>query len=323
MQDIYKNRLLPSAETSFKMKQGDGKYFPSEKLIKAIELATLLNKPLLIAGEPGTGKTDAAHHIAEHFGLGDLLIYNTQTSSSAQDLLYRYNSLAHFQYSRSNTELLSAHKLIEKSFITYNPLGEAIKASADKKRRVVLIDEIDKAPRDLPNDMLDIIENMRFKIDELKINKKENEADISEIVGDDNYKPIVILTTNSEKSLPEPFLRRCIFFYINFEEVDLLTILKNKLSDIQYSDEQWNIIIRYFKLVREELRGKKPATAELIMWTWVLNKYEISPEMLNESSKISKPDYLKNSYSVLIKDNDDWQRIINLEDDYFVKKMKL
>lgn len=322
---IYDKGELPKFEETYNVQQGDGKYFPSEKLKKAIELALWLNKPLLIAGEPGTGKTDAAYHIAQHF-LGKKekpLVFNTQTTSTAKDLLYTYNSLAHFQYSRNEkADILGAQDLLDKKYITYNPLGEAIINSKKGIRNVVLIDEIDKAPRDLPNDMLDILENMRFTVDELKINKKEKEPDISVIEGKKNNKPIVILTTNSEKTLPEPFLRRCIFFYINFDEVDLETILNNKL-DFKYTPTQWKTIIKYFKLLRKELTGKKPATAELIMWAWILRKYEITPEMLNGTKEIgNKAELLKSSYSVLIKDNTDWQTINNKEIDFIAKKMK-
>lgn len=325
MQDIYKSKKLPLFDETYKVAQGDGKYYPSDKLIKAIELALLLNKPLLIAGEPGTGKTDAAYHIAQHF-LGEEekpLVFNTKTTSTAKDLLYTYNSLAHFQHGRQErAEILGAQDLLDKNFITFNPLGEAIRNSKKGKRNVVLIDEIDKAPRDLPNDMLDILENLRFRVDELKIHKQKDEEDISEIEGEKEHKPIVILTTNSEKTLPEPFLRRCIFFYINFEEVDLETILKNKLN-FDYTDAQWKIIIDYFNLIRSELSGKKPATAELIMWAWILHKYEILPEMLNGTKEIgNKAELLKNSYSVLVKDNTDWQTINNKEIDFIAKKIK-
>jgi len=325
MINIYKKGELPKFEETYKVQQGDGKYFPPEKLIKAVELALLLNKPLLIAGEPGTGKTDAAYHIAKHFeGVEDKpLVFNTQTTSTAKDLLYTYNSLAHFQYSRNDkADTLGAQDLLDKNYITYNPLGEAISNSKKGIRNVVLIDEIDKAPRDLPNDMLDILENMRFTVDELKIHKKKDEPDISDIIGKDEFKPIVILTTNSEKTLPEPFLRRCIFFYINFDEIDLKVILKNKLN-FDYSDAQWDFLIGYFYLLRAELTGKKPATAELIMWAWILHKYEITPEMLNGTKEIgNKAELLKSSYSVLIKDNTDWQALNNKEIDFVAKKMK-
>lgn len=327
MKEFYNSGQLPSSEEGFsffekkekekRKEKGETNYFPSDDLKKAIDVALLLNKPLLIAGLPGTGKTALAAHLTELFDLGEPLVFHTKTTSTAKDLLYTYNALGHFQYSRNQkNEVLSA-KEIDDKFIHYEALGKAIKASANgknEKRKLVLIDEIDKAPRDLPNDLLDIIDNMRFKVDELHINKNkgEKEADISEIKGNEDFKPILILTSNSEKSLPEPFLRRCVFFYIDFpEQKQLRKILRAKLN-FGYDDSQWNVIIDYFNKIKEEIRGKEPATAELIMWAWLLKQKGISPEMLHGTEDMDgdKKQDLKASFSVLIKDNEDWKSIL-------------
>ena len=112
MQDFYQDKKLPKNDICFNIKQGDGKYIPSDDLQKAVNVALLLNKPLLITGLPGTGKTDLAFHIANRFSLGEPLVFHTKTTSVANDMLYQYNSLAHFQQSqKKDSKILEPTKL--------------------------------------------------------------------------------------------------------------------------------------------------------------------------------------------------------------------
>lgn len=270
-------------------------YIPSEGLENAVNVALALGHPLLVTGEPGTGKTRLADHIAWVFNLGDAIVFNAQTTSSAKDLFYKYDALGHFQYSQTSKELLSPEQ-VEEKFIEYQGLGKAIK---EKKRCVVLIDEIDKAPRDLPNDVLAALEKLEFKVSEIG---KTYHADKSQT-------PIIVMTSNSEKNLPEAFLRRVTYFHIPFPKANmLLDILQAKTYDLE--DTDLNAAIQHFENIREERKTKlkkKPATAELIYWVLLLQKLNFNCTQLEDLDSLSGADKknLEISYSVLAKNKED------------------
>lgn len=266
---------------------------PSQGLIDAVNVALALGLPLLLTGEPGTGKTQLAHHIAWIFKLGKPLIFNAQTSSTVKDIFYKYDALGHFQYSQTNSEVLSP-EAIENRFVTYHSLGKAIK---ENKRFVVLMDEIDKAPRDLPNDILAALEDLAFDVSEIGKSYQASEAN----------KPIIIMTSNSEKNLPDAFLRRVAFYHIPFPDAtQLLEILKTKTSGL--STANLSAIITHFENIRAtaDLR-KKPATAELIHWALLLQKLKFDTNKLNSSEKLSEKEreQLLISYAVLAKTKED------------------
>ncbi len=271
-------------------------YLPSEDLIQAVNVALNVGQPLLLTGEPGTGKTQLAHHIAWYFKLGKPEVFNAQTTSSVRDLFYRYDALSHFQYSQTQAEPLSPDQ-VEARFIKYQGLGKAIK---ENRRMVVLIDEIDKAPRDLPNDILAALEDLEFDVPE--IDKPSYKA------AQEN-RPVIILTSNSEKNLPEPFLRRVTYYHIPFPSPEmLLEILKNKVEAFGAAEIQ--PLIRHFELIRKGRRvklKKNPATAELIYWAMLLQRMDLDTRKIDSLDSLSpeEQDKLKTSYSVLAKNKED------------------
>jgi MoxR-like ATPase len=285
-------------------------YLPSDGLVDAVNVALTLGQPLMLTGEPGTGKTQLAFHIAHFFDLGKPLRYNAQTTSTATDLFYTYDALGHFQYNQNNDKVLTNDELEEK-FIHYNALGVAIIAN---ERKLVLIDEIDKAPRDLPNNVLAAIEDLEFTVPQINKTYKANKKE----------RPIIIITSNSEKNLPDAFLRRVVYFHIDFPEATtLLSILALKSLDFNdlkgKSDsemEQTKVgeqqrltpLVSHFEHVRNDFKLKKlPATAELIFWMQFLQKSSFDVANFADLNGLSEKDRktLLTSYSVLAKNKDD------------------
>ena len=241
---------------------GSKDYVASEELMAAVDIAIALEKPLLIKGEPGTGKTMLAEAISQSMGK-DLYIWNIKSTTKAQDGLYVYDTIQRLNDSQFGEEGVDdiAH------YIKLGKLGEAFKAD---KQVILLIDEIDKADLEFPNDLLWELDKMEFYIHETRETIKAKE------------RPIVIITSNAEKELPDAFLRRCIFHYITFPDRDQMTeivhahfenleenVLKNALDTFYW--------IRSIKDVR-----KKPSTSELIDWIRALTISGIDPEHLRE-----------------------------------------
>ena len=295
-------------------------YIPADGLVEAMDVAMLLGQPLLLTGDPGTGKTRAAYWLAGQLECEPVLRYDVKSTSSGTDLLYQFDEVLRFRDStRQKIEPLIR-------YLRFNALGEAILraaggdavlatmtgeplegetlarqhstlvdafgpdlakgpitvgmllpddagfASAEPQHRVVLIDELDKAPRDTPNDLLAEIEDMGFRIPELGISVQASAA---------GFRPVVVITSNSEKSLPDPFLRRCAYFDIPFPrrydktrdkawpgDGTLEQIVEGRLATFEGGGQALEQSLDLFQRLRGTNSGirKAPGTAELLAW---------------------------------------------------------
>lgn len=288
-------------------------YVLSQELADAVQVALTLEQPLLITGEPGTGKTRLADRVAYDLHQADNsfretpLRYTAQTTSSAQDLLYRYDTLRHFHdVNLRQAEKKGAPPISD--YIQLEALGEAIArtrpdeagaylpAGTEAQSSVVLIDEVDKAPRDFPNNLL-------LQLDEFTFGIKEDPGQEFRLGQDKRV--VVILTSNSEKSLPEAFLRRCVFFNIPFPDKEhLLQIVRARLGqDSQYASDE---LIQFFLQLRNKAKRKAPATAELLAWLRILELHQFLGEAVDfRSLSGSQREILRLSLSVLAKTRDD------------------
>jgi MoxR-like ATPase len=232
---------------------GTDRYIASEELRHAVNVAVALARPLLVRGEPGTGKTLLAENLASALHL-PLIRWHVKSTTKAKDGLYVYDTVARLHDSRFGD---GADVRDIARYIKLGPLGEALAAPS---RVVLLIDEIDKADLEFPNDLLHELDVMRFKIDET--GKEISAAE----------RPVVVITSNNEKELPDAFLRRCVFHYIQFPNRELMTeIVRVHHPDI--TDRVLDNALEVFFGLRATPRlRKKPSTSELIDWICALKK---------------------------------------------------
>jgi MoxR-like ATPase len=282
---IQKTREIPIPEDQLELPafQRDEEIHPQDYimydgLMQAVNVALLMGQPLLLTGEPGSGKTCLAERVAWELGLLPVLTFATKSTSQAKDLFYTYDYLARFHAANSQGDVSP------KGFITFHALGEAIirgnpKEKVEKflppgfvhqsrKRSVVLIDEIDKAPRDFPNDILNEIERLKFCIPEIDPNDP--------ICTDAAHAPLIFITSNSEKLLPRPFLRRCVYYHIEFpgekrlQEIVHRRLLRmpSRMNRASSPDDTFiaNAVDLFTGIRKQMSEETRPATAELILW---------------------------------------------------------
>ncbi|BDN93304.1 ATPase AAA [Aeromonas caviae] len=239
---------------------GSDRYLASQALKMAVDAAIVLEKPLLIKGEPGTGKTVLAEAVAESLG-AELISWHIKSTTKAQQGLYEYDAVARLRDSQlGDPRVEDIHHYIRR--------GKLWQAFAADRRPVLLIDEIDKADIEFPNDLLLELDRMEFDVYETGERIKARQ------------RPVVIITSNNEKELPDAFLRRCFFHYIRFpDKAEMQAIVKLHYPNLKERllDEAMTL---FFELRAVEGLRKKPSTSELLDWIRLLLADDIAPEAL-------------------------------------------
>jgi len=273
------------------------RFVPGEQLDTAINTAIAVGEPLLITGEPGTGKTQTAYYAAYKLDIEPVIHFQVKSDSTAHDLLYHFDTVRYFHDANlRNFERHSYPELDKNNYVEPRVLWQAfIQAKEKGVPQVVLIDEIDKAPRDFPNDLLHELDKMEFVV-------KETGDNIS---APRHLRPIVFITSNSERRLPEPFLRRCVYHHIHFDDRIIekaVAVRKDEFGNL--SEEFLKMAIQRFLTLRNRALRKRPATSELLVWLQVLNlDTRIDFKRLDE--ELSKLPYL----GVLLKDHQDIEEL--------------
>ena len=259
---------------------GTSDYVSTLDLTVAVNASINLERPLLVKGEPGTGKTELARQVANSLKL-EIIEWNIKSTTKAQQGLYEYDAVSRLRDSQMGEKIKDVSKYIKKWKIWH--------AFETKKKSVLLIDEIDKADIEFPNDLLQELDKMEFYVYET-----------GQTIKADN-RPIVIITSNNEKELPEAFLRRCFFHYIKFPEIDTL----KKIVNVHFPKIKKTLLDSALKTFFEirEIPGlkKKPSTSEALDWIKLLLIEDLDPsDLKTQSNKL-----LPKLYGALIKNEQD------------------
>ena len=259
---------------------GTSDYVSTLDLTVAVNASINLERPLLVKGEPGTGKTELARQVANSLKL-EIIEWNIKSTTKAQQGLYEYDAVSRLRDSQMGEKIKDVSKYIKK--------GKIWNAFETKKKSVLLIDEIDKADIEFPNDLLQELDKMEFYVYET-----------GQTIKADN-RPIVIITSNNEKELPEAFLRRCFFHYIKFPEIDTL----KKIVNVHFPKIKKTLLDSALKTFFEirEVPGlkKKPSTSEALDWIKLLLIEDLDPsDLKTQSNKL-----LPKLYGALSKNEQD------------------
>ena len=243
--------------------EGTDNYVATNDLKMAVNAAITLERPLLIKGEPGTGKTVLAHEIAKSLGV-PLIEWNVKSTTKAQQGLYEYDAVARLRDSQLGD--VRVHDI--KNYINKGKVWEAFESDI---RPILLIDEIDKADIEFPNDLLHELDKMSFSVYETGETSTAKQ------------RPIIIITSNNEKDLPDAFLRRCFFHYIQFPDEETMSdIVKVHFPDLKQRMLS-AALKRFFEVRAMPGLKKKPSTSELLDWLKLLLVEDIDPETIKEA----------------------------------------
>ncbi len=267
--------------------QGAGKYVLDQELASIVNISIKLEMPLLLKGEPGTGKTMLAHSISESLAM-PLIILNVKSSMKLIEALYQYDTLTRLNDSRFGDSKRDVSNIDE--YIKMGKIGQAFCAD---KRTVLLIDEIDKADTDFQDDMLDVLDQMQFDIIETDKTIKAR------------HRPVIIITSNAKKDLSDPFLGRCNFHHIAFPDPKMMRKIINVHFEGIDTKLAENAIDAFYVMREVDSIEKKPATRELINWIRALNA---DPDFRAKDLITNQLPYL----GVLFKKSPDYERVKNI-----------
>ncbi len=249
--------------------EGTKSYVSTADLSVAVNAAVTLQRPLLVKGEPGTGKTELARQVAASLGM-PLIEWNVKSTTKAQQGLYEYDAVSRLR----DSQLGDARVNDVRNYIRKGKLWQAFEAEA---RVVLLIDEVDKADIEFPNDLLQELDRMEFHVYET-----------GETIAA-RHRPVVIITSNNEKELPDAFLRRCFFHYIRFPDIDTMrAIVRVHFPDIKEA-LLTTALTKFFDLREAPGLKKKPSTSEVLDWLKLLLAEDLSPEDLKRDGKSLLP----------------------------------